>query len=186
MEIDPPGQIRSPPEVARRALSLFAVVAVALGGDREEIIEWLHNNGLFEDLSSMEARFIEDPEPSRREIINASWYSERLITLLWALGLASMPPADEQCDTSLFQDILPPYAEVSESDFINSAKLWKDDELMAMADQTLDLHWEARDAEIHRRSLRNVNLGIIQERHHAINWVIGYDGLAWDEVTTDT
>ena len=143
-------------------------------------------NGLFEDLSSMEARFIEDPEPSRREIINASWYSERLITLLWALGLASMPPADEQCDTSLFQDILPPYAEVSESDFINSAKLRKDDELMAMADQTLDLHWEARDAEIHRRSPRNVNLGIIQERHHAINWVIGYDGLAWDEVTTDT
>ena len=25
-----------------------------------------------------------------------------------------------------------------------------------------------------------------QERHHAINWVIGYDGLAWDDVTTDT
>jgi hypothetical protein len=31
-----------------------------------------------------------------------------------------------------------------------------------------------------------VDLEIVQERHHAINWVIGYDGAPWDEVTTDT
>jgi hypothetical protein len=31
-----------------------------------------------------------------------------------------------------------------------------------------------------------VDIEIIQERHHAINWVIGYEGLSWDEVTTDT
>jgi len=134
----------------------------------------------------VEARFIENPEPTEREIINASWYSERLIALLWALGLTSMPPAGEQCDTSLLQDLLPPYAERSESDFIESAKLRSDSELIAMADQILNLHWEARDAKIHGRSPRDVDLGIIQERHHAINWVIGYDGLPWDEVTTDT
>ncbi|WP_380871821.1 hypothetical protein ACFB49_27750 [Sphingomonas sp. DBB INV C78] len=186
MENDTPDQIRSPVDVARRALTLFAVVAVGLGADREEIIEWLRENDLFEELSPVEARFIEDPEPSERQIINASWYSERLIALLWALDLASMPPADEQCDTSLLQDRLPPYAEVSERDFIKSAKLRSEEELIAMADQILNLHWEARDARIHDRPPRNVDLGIIQERHHAINWVIGYDGLPWDEVTTDT
>lgn len=183
---DPPDQIRSPTEVARRALTLFAVMAVALGANREEIVTWLRENALFEELSPVEARFIENPEPSEREVIDASWYSERLICLVWALGLAPIPPADEQCDTLLFQDLLPPYAERSERDFIKSAELRSDGELIAMADQILNLHWEARDAKIHDRSLRDVDLGIIQERHHAINWVIGYDGLPWDEVTTDT
>ncbi|MEY2943079.1 MAG: hypothetical protein RLY97_1093, partial [Pseudomonadota bacterium] len=41
--------------------------------------------------------------------------------------------------------------------------------------------------ELHNHSPEErVSLGIIQERHHAINWIIGYDGLDWDEVTTDT
>jgi hypothetical protein len=31
-----------------------------------------------------------------------------------------------------------------------------------------------------------IDIEIVQERHHAINWVTGYDGLPWDEVTTDT
>jgi hypothetical protein len=29
-------------------------------------------------------------------------------------------------------------------------------------------------------------LEIVQERHYAINWITGYGGLPWDEVTTDT
>jgi NADPH-dependent 2,4-dienoyl-CoA reductase/sulfur reductase-like enzyme len=56
-----------------------------------------------------------------------------------------------------------------------------------MADETMRLHWEARNAQIKGRpAALNVDLEIIQERHHAINWVIGYDALDWDEVTTDT
>jgi hypothetical protein len=56
-----------------------------------------------------------------------------------------------------------------------------------MADELLNLHWRARDAEINGRPMpRDLDIEIIQERHHAINWVIGYEGLPWDEVTTDT
>lgn len=181
-----PNRIRSPAEVARRALTLFAVVAVALGANRQEIITWLRQSALLDELSPVEARFIENSEPSDRDIINASWYSERLICLTWALNLTSMPVANEQCDTSLFQDLLPPYVERSESDLIESAELRSESELIAMADQILNLHWKARDAELQGRSPHDVDLGIIQERHHAINWVVGYDDLSWDEVTTDT
>jgi hypothetical protein len=71
--------------------------------------------------------------------------------------------------------------------FVAEAKLRPEKELIECADQILDLHWTARDAKIKGLDpSQPVNLGIIQERHHAINWVIGYDGLAWDEVTTDT
>ena len=147
---------------------------------------WLTDNNLLEELSPIEARFIESPAPSKRQVVDAGWYSERLIVLLWALELAAMPRADEQCDTAVFQRILPPYAEIGKADFVKSAQLRSEEELTAIADRILDQHWEARDAKIHDREPRGVDLGIIQERHHAINWVIGYDGLPWDEVTTDT
>lgn len=49
------------------------------------------------------------------------------------------------------------------------------------------LHWKARDAKIHNKSPdESVNIEIIQERHHAINWVVGYCGLGWDEMVCDT
>lgn len=70
---------------------------------------------------------------------------------------------------------------------MDSATLRPDDELMATANEILDLHWHARDAQIHKHiPAKPVDIEIIQERHHAINWIIGYDGVDWDEVTTDT
>jgi len=31
-----------------------------------------------------------------------------------------------------------------------------------------------------------VDAGIVIERHAALNWLIGYMGQSWDEITTDT
>ncbi|MFC7499501.1 DUF4272 domain-containing protein [Enterovirga sp. GCM10030262] len=60
------------------------------------------------------------------------------------------------------------------------------EELTDIAERILDLHWEARDARINDRQPRKrVNMEIIQERHHAINWVSGYQASPWDEVNTD-
>jgi hypothetical protein len=56
-----------------------------------------------------------------------------------------------------------------------------------MAEKIWQLNWSARDASINRRAPAvPVDLGLIQERHHAINWVMGYGGEDWDDVTTDT
>jgi hypothetical protein len=30
------------------------------------------------------------------------------------------------------------------------------------------------------------NAGVVQERHYALNWLIGYCGQDWDDITTDT
>lgn len=54
-----------------------------------------------------------------------------------------------------------------------------------MADELMDFHWQARVAKIHFKPTQ-LDTEAIQERHHTINWVIGYDGAPWDEVTTDT
>jgi len=187
MAINLPDEIRTPQAVARRALALFGVVGVAFGGDREVIIGWLRDNNLFDELSPVEARFLVNPAPSKRQVVIAGWYSERLIVLAWALGLLAMPSPAEQCDTALFQKMMPPYAEVEVDEFISSAQLRTSKELIAAADTILNEHWVARDAAIHNREpSAPVDLEVIQERHHAINWIIGHEGLPWDEATTDT
>jgi hypothetical protein len=183
-----PDEVRSAGDVARRALALFSVVGLALGAERSVVLAWLSENDLWEELAPSEAGFIDTPAPSRKQVTNAGWLAERLIMLLWALGAVEhLPEANVECDTAVFQKLLPPFVPISVTDFVAAARLRPDVELTAMADATLKLHWEVRDARRRGGTPRiPVDMEVIQERHHAINWVIGYDGLPWDEVTTDT
>ena len=181
-------QIRSAKEVAERSLALFTIIGLSFGSDRTEISAWLQQNDLWRALSPRELGFIDSPSPSRQVMIDAQWNTEALIVLLWALGLIDkMPRADEQCDPLVFQELLPPYADFGVREFFQAAKLRPENELIAYADECLRLHWEARDAKLRKGAPRvPVDIEIIQERHRAINWVVGYDGAPWDEVTADT
>jgi hypothetical protein len=169
-------------------LTLFAAIGVAFGADRGEVSQWLLESGLRDELTESETDFINTPDPSPKQAINATWLSERLVVLLWALQEVDfLPRADEQCDTAVFQDVLPPFTGMTTDDFIGEALLRPDAELLAMSEKILELHGEARDAKLKGRSPRvAVDLEIIQERHFAINWVVGYEALPWDEVTADT
>ena len=183
-----PDEIRSPQAVALRALAVFAVAGLSKGAPRPEVLNWLTDNNLWSALAPSEAGYIDTPEPSHKQKINASWLSERLVVLVWALGLiAKLPRADEQCSMGEFQNRLPPFSSQGVEDFVAKSKLRPEAELLALADEILDLHWHARDAKMNARAPQKpVELEIIQERHHAINWVIGYEGADWDDVTTDT
>jgi hypothetical protein len=171
-----------------RALALFGVVGVGLGADRVEVLTWLKSERLDESLTPRERIFLEGAAPSRKQLINAGWQSEALSVLLWAIErLDDLPPANIQCDTAKLKALLPPYTDVPIRAFIDSSVRRSDDVLIAKADEILDLHWQARDSALHMRPPRSdIDIEIIQERHHGINWVIGYDGVPWDEVTTDT
>lgn len=184
---DQEDRVRDAEAIARRALALFAVVAIACGENKQELKAWLHDEDLWKELSPTELEFLSSEPPSERQVINASWRCEALVSLLWALGLLQvMPGATEASEPSSFGEFLPPYAAVSARAFVASAQRRADEELWAMADEVLSLHWKARDASLNGRACPEVHTGIIQERHHGINWVIGYDGAAWDEITTDT
>lgn len=184
----PRDEVRSPQDIARRALTLFGVWGLTTNASRGDVLEWLDENSLRAMLSPNELKFVDDRNPSSKQEIDFSWHSERLIVLLWALKLVeTLPSADEQCDTSVFQRCLPPFAEQSVEQFISSATLRDADELWAEAERTFDTHAEARNAKINNRiPSQPVDLEVVQERHHAINWITGYEGLDWDEVTTDT
>ena len=55
-----------------------------------------------------------------------------------------------------------------------------------MADIIEQAHWTARNAKLQSLPNKTVDLEIIQERHHAINWILWGHEEPWDEVNTDT
>lgn len=183
-----PNVIRTDPEVALRALTLFPVVELAFGAPRINILDWLEEADLARELTPFERAFVETETPSKRQVINAGWWSERLIVLCWALSLVDkLPPPDQECATGPLQDLLPPFADISPAHFITTARLRPDEELLAMAETILGQHWEARDAKRTGAAPRfPVTIGIVQERHCAINWIVGYEGASWDMVAADT
>jgi hypothetical protein len=183
-----PDRVRQPREVAVRALCLFAAVAAALGAPRDQIVPWLHEHRLWSDLSPAESAFLLAQAEDPKSRINFGWQSERLLALLWALGkIEELPGSDIQCDTAEFQSILPPFADLSVAEFLSRATLRPEEALIDRANKLLDEHWQARDAGLNGEKMPvGIDIEIVQERHHAINWVIGYGALPWDEVTTDT
>lgn len=183
-----PDKILDAKAIARRALGLFGAVGLALGAPRDDVISWLREENIWDELSPSELAYVTSSSPTEKQRIDASWKSEALMVLVWALGkIDTLPAPSEQCNTELFQNLLPPYAPISVAEFISSAERRSNQALLDKADELMDLHWEARDAKYHGRPIPpHLNIEIIQERHHAINWVIGYGGLPWDEVTTDT
>lgn len=181
-------EIRDAKAIARRALALFGAVGLALGAPQNDVLSWLKEENLWDEMSPSELAYITSSNPTEKQGIDASWKSEALIVLVWALGkVDTLPAPNEQCSTAIFQELLPPYAPISVAEFISSAERRSDQVLMDKANELIDNHWEARDAKFNSKTVPpHLNIEIIQERHHAINWVIGYDGLPWDEVTTDT
>ena len=181
-------EVRSCEEIARRALAVFGVVGLALGAPRNDIVSWLQDEALWAELTPTELQYVAAEAPTEKQTINASWQSEAVIVLLWALQkIEELPAPNEQCDTWIFQELLPPFADISVAEFIASAHCRSEEELHDMSRKIMHFHWEARDAEIHSQPApAHVDIDIIHERNRAINWIIRYDDLPWDEVTTDT
>jgi hypothetical protein len=167
---------------------LFGVVGVGLDAPRDDVAAWLKETGLWHALSPQELTLFEASSLRRQMMIDAAWRSEALTVLLWSLRkIDALPEADEQCHTAIFQRILPPYTGETVEQFVNSATRRSDAALFHLAEIYRSLHAEYRFAKQQNRPPRQPVRGeIIQERHHAINWIVGYDGLDWDVVTTDT
>ena len=78
-------EIRSPEEIARRVLCLFALTGLAAGADRQEVLQWLNDSDLWRWLTPREIEFVDNPAPSGKQINDMGWQCERLIVLLWSL-----------------------------------------------------------------------------------------------------
>ena len=137
---------------------------------------------LLKKANKEEKNYLSSPSYGNQAQINASWRLEALYLLVWAVGLVpTLPFPTEQASVNEFIDSLPRSDEAPDN-FISSLKLRPISEIMDASDLTYRLHWAVRQ---HGASL-DIDGGVVQERHHAINWLTNYDGEKWDWVATDT
>ena len=180
-------ELRSAEEIAKRALVLASLISVVFEGQSiSTTIEWLKHENLWSELVPSDLAFINDPSNQKLKI-NLSWRSEALVVLLWSINkLSSLPALTEQCDTTAIRNavIAPPN---STKEFIASAKLRSEEEIGNEYEVVYESHWSVRDAQISKKKIpNNLEPGVVYERHFGFNYVTGYDGLPWDEITTDT
>lgn len=177
-------------DILNRTLALGAAVAVACGAPSDELFDWLTEIELLDELSAKE-RMLLTEKASEQLVIDFSWQSERLVVLLWALNkVPELPFPTPGGSVAFIEELLPPYGDEPMAKFCASAQLRSEDELFSAAHQLQELHVVARQRRIsnteYRPDVPALDPEVVQERHHAINWLVGYSGQQWDEVTTDT
>jgi hypothetical protein len=176
--------LRTPREVADR---LRALVMVAFKGsenpDQNLLDSIIAERGLRPLFTPEELAFIDDPNPEQRARIQFSWRCEAAWVLLWALGhvKGQLGSPRTMCDVPFLSGT------VFENPDLAEQGLRPANHILNEADLIYRYHWAAVDADIKGAPPpAGLHPGVTLERHHALNWLIGYGDLDWDDVTTDT
>ena len=176
---------RSKEEVARRTLCLLFVAAKGEGLEEELVERVLESYELRPHLTPKELAFVLDSSPSQHDRIQFTWRHEAAWTLLWALGfVAQLGKPAQTCDVEFAVSTM---TETTASQFIEDSELRPIADILDQADLIYRYHWAVRNARIKGEQVpADLDPGVTEERHHALNWLIGYEEQTWDDVTTDT
>ena len=159
-ELCPP----SPERVAARTIVFAAVAcrgAIEQDADdpgaedlRKRVWSWLEELGLLEEAEERERRVLSTSlgSLSRKDRVNASWRSEGMVVLAWALRRAELPAYHEQCEPS---DVANPlgFLDERESTLLAVPQLRPSAEIEHWADTYLTLHWRLRQFSIDSKTL---------------------------------
>ena len=178
-------RIRSREEIVERAIALLLV---ALRGEGLEVGPL---RGLVEEwgaeLSPAEAAFVAEDAPSDRTRVQFAWRYEGLGVMLWALGHLSDEELGDPRSIVDVPAIVKRMMELGPAGFRAAGERRSAASILDAADLAYRYDWAVVDARVHgRRAPAGLDPGVVYERHYALNWLIGYQGQAWDEVTTDT
>ncbi|MFD1259743.1 DUF4272 domain-containing protein [Entomomonas asaccharolytica] len=180
--------LRAPDEVAKRALAVMLTSIQAESFRDDEAIdpaEFTERCPLgVAALSANERDFIESKQPTEQDIVNMSWRYEALLPLQWAINWqAELPFADTICDVSSLVEKGMQYSEQG----ITTVTLRSTSELLDALDLHYRLHWIARNFRIkEKQPPASILEGVIQERHHTLNWLTCFENADWDDVDTPT
>ncbi len=176
---------RSTAEVAARAVALCMVAVKGEGLEHPEVLAAVDRFGARPGFTPDERRFIDDPAPSEHHRIQFTWQYECYWVMLWALGLVpELGRPDRICDVPRAVKLL---ADRGRAAFEAASELRPQAALLDAADLIYRYHWAIRDARLNGQPVpAGLEPGVVMERHRALNWLIGYAGQDWDEITTDT
>lgn len=182
--------LRSARDVALRSLALLAVAVRAeslASGDSLPVAELREKlPPAFGALSPIEREFMGAEAPERQAVVNHVWRYEALFVLEWALGLfEEMRLPAGICDVPAVAGAL--FGKDLDA-FVDSAVLRPTSEILDAFDLHFRLHWAARQAVHveHTEPPAGMDLGVLQERRHAENWLVRFEDAEWDAVDTPT
>jgi hypothetical protein len=178
-------RLRSTQEIAYRALALLAVASKGEGLEQQLVEKLVGRYGLAPYFTPKEAVFISSAAPSQRDRSQFSWRYEAAWVLLWALGyLEELGKPSAICDVPKAVTIMD---DRTTAQFVADAKLRSLEQVLDEADLIYRYDWAVVDARVSDKpSPAGLEPGVVQERHYALNWLIGYMDQDWDDVSTDT
>lgn len=98
--------------------------------------------------------------------------------------MAQLAKPSQICDVEFAARTM---AERTTSQFIEDSELRPIADILDQADLIYRYHWAVRNALTRGQQVpAALDPGVTEERHHALNWLIGYGKQAWDNVTTNT
>lgn len=184
-------QLRSPVDVAERAVCLMAVALKAEVFNEGDVVEWhpvlediIATFSLAEVLSPAERDFAYDMAPDRNTAVQFIWRYESLTALLWALGhIDSLDYPSGICDVPSVVGII---KELGPHGLRFDANLRPIGEILDQADFLYRMHWAVRQAQLDGTSVPGVEAGVVVERRYALNWLLANRNEAWDDVSMHT
>jgi Domain of unknown function (DUF4272) len=176
---------RSKEEVALRALCILIVAAKGEGLEDETVERVLESYELRPHLTPEELAFVLDNSPSQHDRVQFIWKREAAWTLLWALGfVAQLGKPVRPCDVKFAVSTM---TETTTAQFIENSELRSIADILDQADLIYRYHWAVRNARLKGHQIpADLHPDVTEERHYALNWLIGYLEQAWDDVSTDT
>jgi hypothetical protein len=176
---------RTKDEIAHRAIALCLVAVKGEGLDQPTVTKLVDQYSAQNYFTPAEKEFIENATPTQEERVQFSWRYEGYWVMLWALGyIDTLEYPDKACDVPRAVAFL---HDSSTKDFSARAKLRDLSEILDQADLIYRYDWAAVNARLKQKEApAHLDAGVVMERHHALNWLIGYMDQEWDDVTTDT
>lgn len=172
-------------QVVGRTLAILATAVKGEGLDQEVVEALIDDFGVRSFLTPEEASFIENENPTTIDRVQFAWRYEAAWTMLWALSaVEELSPPREIVDVRSIGAIV--RGENIET-MIEKTTLRPMDDLLDEADLIYRYRWALVDARVNdREPPAGLDPGVALERHRALNWLIGYLGQEWDDVTPDT
>lgn len=178
-------KIRSKDEVVNRAFALALVAVKAEGLEQPSVLKFRDDLGVAPFLSPKESAFVANESPDQKTRAQFDWRYEAAHVMHWALGYVDkLDTPKTVVDAGQVVRLI---RKPGPTEYRANAKLRSADELLDEADLIYRYDWACVDARVKGQpKLESIDCEIVVERHQALNWLIGYQGQAWDEVSTDT
>ncbi len=176
---------RSERDVVERLVALAVVAVKGETNDQKMATSIVRQFDAASFLSPAEHRFIQNPNPSEQELTSFTWRYEGVHVLLWAIGIyEDLGRPDAITDVPLLAKTL---RELGTKGLMERASLRPQAEILDAADLIYRYNWAVTNARLQGNPApAGLEGGVVYERHYALNWLIGYMGQAWDDISTDT